>query len=494
MAIAKICGIETEYGIHRSNPGDNPVTSASLLINAYIAGLKRAQWDFQDETPGNDARGFVAGAGTPPEIDVHLVNAVLSNGARYYVDHAHPEMSTPECASPLELVLYDKAGEEIVRRSLALANSYYPGEGQLSVHKNNSDGKGNSYGCHENYLMDRNTPFARIAQQVTAHFVTRIIYTGAGKVGEEVRSGGEAANFQLSQRAEFFEEEIGLETTLKRPIVNTRDEPHADPRRFRRLHVIVGDANLSEVATFLKVGTTALVLALIEEGRLDGAGLLLENPVQALHQVSRDIGLARTVELVDGRYLRPIDIQWELYRFAREYADDGGLEVLGDEDAGKDLLRRWESCLAVLEEDPMQLANVLDWVAKLQAVEGYMQRHGLDWQDPKLKAIDLQYHDIDPAKSLYTRLRMERLVDSEAVAVAVACPPASTRAYFRGMCLTRFPENVASANWDSIVFDLGEGPLRKVPMTDPLKGTALHTENLIGQASSVEDLIERLGA
>ncbi|MHB8264077.1 MAG: depupylase/deamidase Dop [Acidimicrobiales bacterium] len=492
MAISKVCGIETEYGIHSSGDHDNAVTLSSLLVNSYVTNLERAGWDFENETPGNDARGFNVSGGSPPAIETHLINAVLTNGARYYVDHAHPELSTPECANPLELVLYDKAGEEILRRSVMLANRYHGTEGQISVIKNNSDGKGNSYGCHENYLMDREVPFARIAKQIMTHFVSRIIMTGSGKVGSEIGNTDQAAPFQLSQRAEFFEEEIGLETTLKRPIVNTRDEPHADPARFRRLHVIVGDANLSEVATFLKVGTTALILALIEDGYLDNVDISLANPVRAIHQVSLDLSLKETLDLANGSTATPLELQWQLFDLASMYVDRYGFSVLGSVEVGKDVMRRWESTLAALEEDPMKLAKQLDWVAKYQLMQGYMDRHGTRWDDSRLRAIDIQYHNIDPAKSLYARVGMERLVSSEDVARAVMEPPRDTRAYFRGMCLNRFADNIASANWDSLVFDLSDGPLRRVPMMDPLKGTAEHVEELVNSSRDAADLLDRL--
>ncbi|MGH8919076.1 MAG: proteasome accessory factor PafA2 family protein, partial [Actinomycetes bacterium] len=268
MAIVKVVGLETEYGIIiRGAAEPNPIAASSTLINAYVADLSRkVQWDFEDETPGRDARGFAREGSMPPEVETHLVNAVLTNGARYYVDHAHPEYSTPECANVYEAVLYDKAGELILARSIEAAARVLPPGQSLVVLKNNSDGKGNSYGTHENYLMDRTVPFARIVRHVMPHFVSRQIFTGAGKVGSEASSTGDIdVDFQLTQRADFFEEEVGLETTLKRPIVNTRDEPHCDAQKYRRLHVIVGDANLSEVATFLKVGTTALVLSMIED-------------------------------------------------------------------------------------------------------------------------------------------------------------------------------------------------------------------------------------
>jgi hypothetical protein len=291
VAIVKVLGLETEYGIIiRGAAEPNPIAASSTLINAYVAELSRkVAWDFEDESPGRDARGFARDGAMPPEIETHLVNAVLTNGARYYVDHAHPEYSTPECADVYDALLYDKAGEAILARSVAAAAHFLPPGQSLVVLKNNSDGKGNSYGTHENYLMSRSLPFARIVQYVMPHFVTRQIYTGAGKVGTEASStGGMQVDFQLTQRADFFEEEVGLETTLKRPIVNTRDEPHCDAQKYRRLHVIVGDANLSEVAGFLKVGTTCLVLSMIEDdwfGRAGQRDFTLQSPVAAMRQV-----------------------------------------------------------------------------------------------------------------------------------------------------------------------------------------------------------------
>ena len=493
MAVTKICGIETEYGIHHAGGDGNPVASSSMLVNAYVADLARVGWDFEDETPGNDARGFAREGAMPPEVETHLVNAVLTNGARYYVDHAHPEFSTPECADPLEVVRYDKAGEEVLRRSMvAVARVLPPGQ-SIVVYKNNSDGKGNSYGTHENYLMDRSVPFARIAHLITPHFVTRQVFTGAGKVGTETAgSSGRDVWFQLSQRAEFFEEEVGLETTLKRPIVNTRDEPHADPQRYRRLHVIVGDANLAEVATFLKVGTTALVLALIEDDAFEGLDLTLANPVKAIRQVSFDPTLRATVELADGRSATALSVQWELYGLARKYAEDRGLDCLGDESVGHDVLRRWEDVLQGLETDPVTVAGKVDWAAKLQLLEGYRDRHGLDWDDHRLAAVDLQYHDLRPERSLFARLDTERLVPVAEVERAVTEPPRRTRAYFRGQCLRRWASAVASANWDSLVFDLGTDPLRRVPMMDPLRGTADHVEELLAASATPSDLLARL--
>ncbi|MFC0081751.1 depupylase/deamidase Dop [Aciditerrimonas ferrireducens] len=492
MAVPKVCGIETEFGIQHLGGDGNPVASSSLLVNAYVGGLARAGWDFEDEQPGNDARGFAREGALPPEVETHLVNAVLTNGARYYVDHAHPEYSTPECPDALELVRYDRAGEEILRRSMRAAAQVLPPGQRIVVYKNNSDGKGNSYGCHENYLMDRAVPFSRIARQVMAHFVTRQVFCGAGKVGTETPQAGADVPYQLSQRAEFFEEEVGLETTLKRPIVNTRDEPHADPQRYRRLHVIVGDANLCEVATFLKVGTTAFVLAMIEDEALGSPELVPANPVQAIRQVAADPSLRATIDLTDGRRISALGVQWELLERAVKYAEDQGLGAVGGEAVGRDVLRRWEEVLHGLETDPAEVAGQVDWCAKLQLIEAYRDRHGLDWDDQRLAALDLQYHDLRPERSLFQRLPTEHLVSEEAVLEAVGSPPRGTRAYFRGQCLARWASAITSANWDSLVFDLGTDPLRRVPMMDPLRGTAEHVGALLDACATPAQLVARL--
>jgi proteasome accessory factor A len=495
VAIHKVCGIETEYGIAlRGVAEPNPIAASSLLINAYVAELqRRVGWDFEDESPGRDARGFAREGAAPPEVETHLVNAVLTNGARYYVDHAHPEFSTPECADAREAVLYDKAGERILVRSMAAAARALPEGQEIVIYKNNSDRKGNSYGCHENYLMDRNVPFSRIVAQVLPHFVTRQVYTGAGKVGSEAPStAGMEVTFQLSQRADFFEEEVGLETTLKRPIVNTRDEPHADAQKYRRLHVIVGDANLSEVATFLKVGTTAIVLAMIEDEALEGFDVVLQTPVLDIKRVSWDLSLSLPLELADGRRMTAIEIQWEYLDRAKKYAEDRGLAVVGEE-VGAEVLRRWEQVLAALESDPMTLATQLDWVAKYRLVNGYRERHGLAWDDHRLAALDLQYHDVRPERSLFAKCGTERLVTDAEIETAVSEPPRSTRAWFRGKCLQRWASSIVAANWDSLVFDLGTDPLRRVPMMEPLRGTAALVDKLLEGCQTPADLLERLG-
>ncbi len=443
--------------------------------------------------PHNDARGTTPAGAYPPEVETHLVNAVLTNGARYYVDHAHPECSTPECADALEVVTWDRAAEEILRRSMEAARALLRPDEEIVIHKNNSDGKGNSYGCHENYLLARATPFGRIVREITPFFVTRQLFCGAGKIGVEVPGLGAAdVPYQLSQRADFFEEEVGLETTLKRPIVNTRDEPHADAQKYRRLHVIIGDANMSEVATYLKVGTTAIVLAMIEDDEL-GLDLALATPVPALRAVSHDPSLSVRLDLAGGGTMTALEVQWEYLERARKYAETRGLECVG-EAVGADVLARWERVLTGLETDVDSVADVVDWVAKRRLVEGYRERHGLEWGDTRLAALGLQYHDLRPDKCLASRAGLETITDPARVAAAVSNPPESTRAYFRGRCLQKWPESIVAANWDSLVFDVGGDPLRRVPMMEPSRGTAAHVGTLIDECETAGELLARLGS
>ena len=498
MAIPKVCGIETEYGIIVRGADNNPVTASSLLINAYLgvnprrAGdTHRIGWDYEDEHPGHDARGFSLDDMFGPDVETHLVNAVLTNGARYYVDHAHPEVSTPECRDAREVVVFDRAAELIVQASMDAAKRLLPDDAEIICYKNNSDGKANSYGCHENYLLARDVPFGRIVAQITPHFVTRQVVVGAGKVGCELPGvANDQVPYQLSQRADFFEEEVGLETTLKRPIVNTRDEPHCDATKYRRLHVIVGDANMSEVATFVKVGATAIVLAMIEDDVL-GDDLTLANPVGAIRQVSHDPTLQRTVLLRSGGRATALEIQWSLFERASRYAQSHGHEAVG-EAVGAEVLQRWEAMLTGLEHDPTSMAQVIDWVAKKRLVDGYAERHGARPGDARLKALDLQYHDMRAERCLAHRVGLETMCTETEVSAAMTEPPTTTRAYFRGRCLQRWPNDIVAANWDSLVFDVGRDPLRRVPMMEPLRGTADHVARLIDDSVSAADLLERL--
>jgi proteasome accessory factor A len=499
MALKKVLGTETEYGVTVSGPGDvSPVLVASMLVGQYgQAELRRVKWDFQEENPLRDARGFEAARNREAaEEEGALVNLVLTNGARYYVDHAHPEFSTPETTNPRDCVLWDKAGEEILAASIRRTHDVLPPGARVHVYKNNSDGKGNSYGTHENYLVDRAVPFARLAASLIPFFVTRQIYCGAGKVGCE-ESGVDGIDFQLSQRADFIEAEVGLETTLKRPIVNTRDEPHADPERFRRLHVICGDANLCEVASFLKVGTAALVLMLVEDDVLDQEPFTLAGAVEAYKTVSRDPSLTQTVELASGRRVTALDLQWEYLDAVKGHLKTGRMaEALEGADWPEDVVSRWEYVLTALEADPRSLGRELDWVAKLELLEAFRERHGLDWDSPKLRLIDLQYHDVDVERGLYRKLeesgRVERLVTAEEVRRAMISPPRDTRAYFRGSCLARYTTSLVAASWDALIFDLDGQTLKRVPMLDPVRGTAAHTEGLLEAHADPSALVAAL--
>jgi proteasome accessory factor PafA2 len=483
-AVHKVLGTETEFGIAvRGRPAYDGVAASSLAVAAY-AGASQIRWSYEEETPGRDARGF-GPSGTEP--DIGMLNTVLGNGARLYVDHAHPEYSTPECFDALEAALYDKAGELIMARAAAAVAA---GTGEsLLVYKNNSDGKGNSYGAHENYLMARSVPFEQIVAHLTCFLVTRQVMAGAGKVGSE--NGRPPVSYQVSQRADFFEEEVGLETTIRRPIINTRDEPHADPAAYRRLHVIIGDANLSEPQTFLKLGSTALVLASLEEGAL-GRPLALESPVESLWRISHDPTLRCSVRLAGGRRATALDLQAEyLERVAARTTREGATPV------EQRLLRLWEQALADLERDPLSTAGYLDWTAKLALLEGYRLRDRLPWDHPKLRLLDLQYHDVDPRRSLYRRLeaagRLQRLFNDAQVEQAVGEPPERTRAYFRGRCVAKYGPAVVSANWDSLVLEAGREALQRVPMMDPLRGGRESVEDLINGCPSVAHLVRALG-
>ncbi len=499
MSVRRVMGTEVEYGISvPGQPGANPMVTSSQIVNAYGARPElnrggRARWDYEEESPLRDARGFTySGALYDPsealaDEDLGLANVILTNGARLYVDHAHPEYSTPEVTNPRDLVLWDKAGERVMAEAARRAATI-PGSAPIHLYKHNTDNKGVSYGAHENYLMRRQTPFADIVQFLTPFFVTRQIVCGSGRVG--MGQDGSQPGFQISQRADFFEVEVGLETTLKRPIINTRDEPHADADKYRRLHVIIGDANLSEISTYLKVGATALILEMIEEKALT-ADLGIADPVGELKHVSHDPTLKHRVKLRDGRRLTALDMQWAFFERARAFTDRRGTD-----EQTEDVLGRWESVLDKLGRDPMECAGELDWVAKLRLLEGYRERENLGWASPKLQLVDLQYSDVRPEKGLYHRLvargAMQTLFPAEEIRRAMVEPPEDTRAYFRGRCLAQYASEVVAASWDSVIFDVGRESLVRVPMMEPLRGTKAHVGALFERCPSAKDLLEAI--
>ncbi|MFQ5579384.1 MAG: depupylase/deamidase Dop [Nitrospiria bacterium] len=473
----KLFGIETEYGITREDLDEvDPVVESMALVRAYLEATPdsgdgvsrpfRPGWDYGEEDPRKDARGFRADRLSQDEEEAAFEESdqerpfsfhemksdlVLTNGARYYNDHTHPEYSTPECGSIRDLIIHDKAGERIVQSCADHRNAEI-GSPAVQVYKNNTDLHGHSYGCHDNYLLSRSLPFGEIVKYLTSFLVTRQIFAGAGKLGVEGSEGLRSGVYQLSQRADFIEVETSIDTMVRRPIINTRDEPHADRDRYRRLHQILGDANLSEVASGLKLGSTWLVLRLIEAGRAPEDGIV-SDPVEAIHHVSQDTSCKKPILLESSRMISPIDHQW-LYLSAAKRA-------FGDEDDRDTawVLNTWEEVLNDLDADPMRLVHRIDWVAKLWLMETFMEAESCDWEDPRLRAIDLEYHNLDPARGLFIGLELEgeveRLTTEEEIRQAMTKPPSDTRAAIRGLCVERFNAQIDQIQWEKVVFKNG---------------------------------------
>lgn len=524
----RVMGSETEFGVHAPNsPGANATYLSSQVIAAY-ARLTRSRpadpgtsWDYTDETPLRDARGWsvsrakahpdqltdepiltaeaVALAHGPAEIELDgdqepaLMNLVLGNGARLYVDHAHPEYSSPEVTNPRDALLWDLAGDVVALstvRALAADHDREP----VNLYKNNTDGKGASYGSHENYLVPRSVPFADLITGLTPFFVSRHLICGSGRVG--LGQDGSAPGYQVSQRADYFEAEVGLETTMRRPIINTRDEPHAVADKYRRLHVIVGDANVSHVANYLKFGTTALVLSLIEAGK--APQVEVHEPVMTLHRLSHDTDLVEKVRLLDGRYVTGLELQWMYFEAAAKLAADSGVaSAHGGDGHTAEVLRRWEKALTDLASDRDAAAGYVEWLAKLRVLEGYRNRDGLAWGDARLGLVDIQWSDVRPERGIALRLAargaLETMADAASVASAVTEPPADTRAWFRGTSIKRFPGSVVSASWDSVVFaQPGSYRLQRVPTREPLRGTKALTQALFDEHAHIEDFLAAL--
>ncbi|MCH8612498.1 depupylase/deamidase Dop [Arsenicicoccus dermatophilus] len=501
MSVRRVMGIETEYGI--SVPGEphaNPVVLSGLIVNAYATRpeitVSRTRWDYEAEQPLHDQfgqetpRAWADPSQLTDEDDEIAANVVLTNGARLYVDHAHPEYSSPEVTNPHAAVVWDRAGEQIMAEAVN-RQAYWSGR-QINLYKNNTDGKGNSYGTHENYLVERAVPFTELAQHILPFFVARQVLCGAGRVG--IGPESQQAGFQISQRADFFERAMGLETTVRRGIVNTRDEPHADPTRWRRLHVIIGDANQAETATLLKMGTTSLVLSLIEQRDVT-RNLSLADPVAALQQISRDPSLRTTVELYDGRRMTALDILWAYY----EMVDDQLSRVYGselDQDTNE-IMHRWDHLMVMLGTEPEQAASQVDWVAKLALLEQYRSRDGLAWDDAKLRAMDIQWSDVRPDKGLHHKLEdaghIDRIEPPQLVDAATTMPPEDTRGWLRGTMVRRFPHQVMAASWDSIVVRTHpEAPARRINLPDPWQFTREQLQSVVDGCLTAGELADRI--
>lgn len=500
----RFIGAETEYGIATpSDPYLSPIISSTHAVVAYATargmGENRARWDFSQESPLRDSRGFdLKRHQQLPQVDPNVLgiaNVFLPNGARYYVDHAHPEYSCPEVDNAWDALVYDAAGDLVLLQAISDVN-YYTERGisvlkshdpcpPLKIYKNNVDGKGASYGAHENYRYRRDIEFDTIAQFLIPFFVCRQVIIGAGRVG--LGQKGEQSGFQISQRADYIEQQISLETTLNRGIINTRDEPHTDPEKWGRLHVIIGDANMSHTANLLKFGMTSLVLDAIEAGT-DFSDLRLQNPVREITEVSRDLSLKHQLQLTDVRRLNAVEV-------LRTYLDRITEAELDLSDIDKQVISLWDQVLDLLATDPLSTAHLLDWTAKYSLIQSFLKR-GLSIDDAKIKLVDLQYADIDPTRSLYHALkrkgRMVTLASDAEIADAAANPPSATRAYFRGEIIKKFGEVINSANWDSISVNTDGDKRLLISMSELDDLNKEIAQPLIASAQTVDELVDSL--
>ncbi|HZR04387.1 MAG TPA: depupylase/deamidase Dop [Candidatus Udaeobacter sp.] len=460
----RVFGLETEYGITLGGAETVDVVAESIeLVRRYTENGALMKWDYELEDPHLDARGFRArellqdtdesayyeiDKRRPLSFEEIKSDLVLSNGARFYNDHAHPEYSTPECTTLRQIVAQDKAGERILEECARRRNQKLPPEFDVRLYKNNTDFAGHSYGCHDNYLMRRDIPWDQIVAGMLPFLITRQIFAGAGKMGIEAESAqGEPGVYQISQRADFFSVVVSIDTMNRRPLINTRDEPHVDASRYRRFHVILGDSNMSEWATAMKVGTTSLVLDLVEHG--EAPQLEIAQPVDANKSISRDPTYDWIIELKDGRKISAIDVQRIYLRAMSKLNND----VSQDRQW---ILREWENVLNDLERDVMSTRDRIDWAAKKFLLDSLQQEEKLSWSDPWLQSIDLEYHNLDLDRGLYYELLrkglMRRVTNEEEIKASIFNPPETTRAFFRGRAVARFNDEISSIQWDEIVF------------------------------------------
>lgn len=448
----RIYGLETEYGITCTFRGQRRLTPDEV-----------ARYLFRDVMAWGRSS-----------------NAFLPNGGRLYLDvGSHPEYATPECDSLLEAVTHDRAGERIVERLAISAEQRLEAEsvrGSVFVFKNNTDSAGNSYGCHENYLTRRSDDPSAYASNLIPFLISRQIYAGAGKVLNTARG----PIYAISQRADHIWEGVSSATTRSRPIINSRDEPHADAESFRRLHVIVGDSNMSEYTTFLKIGVVACVLRMLEDPSMSFRDLSLENPIRAIRDISHDMTCRRRVQLATGREVSALDIQREFLDAALKYADRRGFN-----DEEMIALRMWEHCVTTIEDDPLKLDREIDWVIKYKLIEAYRQRHGLQLGDAQVQLIDLQYHDVSRERGMFYRLeergRVRQMCTNQSIEDAQDTAPQTTRARLRGDFIRRARERGRDVTVDWVHLKVNDQAQRTVLCKDPFAATDERVERLIEQ-------------
>jgi proteasome accessory factor A len=489
-------GLENEYGIS-SKLNTDPITLSNRIVFAYAKHVypeSNIRWDYDVENPLRDARGFdMSRADADPsqltDEGQAIPNLVLPNGARFYVDHAHPEYAAPEVLNPIDITKWDLAGEQIMKVAVALDAKEFP-EDKIRVFKNNVDNKGSSYGTHENYQMNRSTQFSKIVAGLTPHFITRQIFCGAGRIGIGQKS--ENIGYQISQRADYIEAHVGLETTMKRPIINTRDEPHADPKISRRLHVIIGDANMSDFANILKVGSTALVISMIEDEFVDFDEVDLLNPVGVVKDISHDLDMKNIYLTNSGKKFSAIDIQeWYLEK-SKSY-----LSQIGYDDNSRQVIDFWEQALMGLRNNKDDLADRVDWIAKLALINRYKEKQNLTLNDDLIQSLDFKYSEITSDDGIAQVLRrknfLKQYLEASEVDKAISEPPTDTRAWFRGKALSKFSKSIAAASWDSLILDIDKNqPLFRISTTDPLKGTKSLTGEIISQSDTALDLVNSI--
>jgi proteasome accessory factor A len=451
----RIYGLENEYGLIFS-PNGRVYLPMEKILGYIFEGLIPNSWPS---------------------------NAFLINGARFYQDTGcHPEYATPECDNLFDLVVHDKAGERLLESCLPVAEKRLREEGlegNIYIFKNNTDSMGNTYGCHENYLMRRDLDFWKVTEQLIPFFVTRQVFAGAGKV---LKVSGKA-HFFLSQRAQHIHEKTSSSTTSSRSIINTRDEPHADAEKYRRLHIIVGDSNMSEFATYLKVGTTNLILSMIEDGFFV-SGVELEDPVRAIREISRDTLLKRRVKMEDGRELTGIEIQRIYLDRVDEYITKTGLD---EDQESVDIAEKWANALDKMEEDPMQLSGHVDWVTKKEVMLSYIGKKGCGWDDPRISMMDLQYHDVKRTRGLYYLLDQQEVIQKiameEDIQEAMHTPPQTTRAKVRGDFIKFAKERNRSYTVDWTYLKLNGYWEETILCMDPFSSTNKRVDELISGAT-----------